>query len=457
MQLNELGELTRDQLLKVTTAISSAAISYARRKAYYEAKNPQLLEAPAKKAPDNRVPGAFGGKIVDTMAGFMFRAGNITYSAEDAALQKTIEDTFNANDEELHTAEIGKDLLVNGKGFEILRMDEDGAGVRLYRCEPGTALPVYDDTLARNMIAFVHLVSYSDYDDTPTYVRTTYYKNKHVTETSSSIAFEEDKTEREEKAHPFGEVNAVVYQCGMDALPIFEKVIPLIDEHDKIISSGYADERERFASAYLLLLRKLQRTLDDKGKSDIDKLAEIRIMDDLGSDGEIKSAADGAAFLTKPSRGPDTAESADRIERLIYDLAQVVNPNDISAGTAVAGIAYKLKIMSMEFKAADIETYVSRALQRRIRLIGNAKNVPEEKIRDVTIDFKRNIPTDIDALADTAGKLVGIVSKETILRMFPTTVIPNVTAELKKLEEETALMLPAFEEESEEGGEAQAQ
>jgi SPP1 family phage portal protein len=148
------------------------------------------------------------------------------------------------------------------------------------------------------------------------------------------------------------------------------------------------------------------------------------------------------AFLTKPSRGADVAEAADRFERLIYDLAMVINPNDIEAGTALSGIAYRLKLLPMEFKAADIEAYFSRGLQRRLQLIANANEITGMTAEDVAIEFQRNIPNDIESLAKTAGLLKGVLSDESILAMFPTSIVPDIKLELKRLEEKAELALP---------------
>jgi SPP1 family phage portal protein len=446
MKLNAEGRLSAADLDRVSTAIRSAAVKYQRYLRYYANENPTLMDASAKKAPDNRVPSGFAGKIVDTMKGYAFRVGNIKYKGEGKFLE-SLKDEFDTNDEELLTAETATDTLVNGEGFNILRMDEDGKGVRIYRAAPGTALPVYDDTLARNMIAFVHLVTLNDFDDPetkPLTIRTTYYKDAYVEERTEGDDFKD--AEVIEKEHPFDDVPAVPFPIGMLKVPLFNAVIPTIDEHDKIISSSYANEMERFANSYLLLLKRLSRAIGEDGKTDAERIAEIRIMDGLGDDGLITDVNAAAAFLTKPSRGADIAEAADRFERLIYDLAQVINPNDNKAGTALSGIAYRLKLLSMEFKAADIEAYFSRGLQRRIRLIATAIGASEEDADSITIEFQRNIPADLEALATIAGALKGVLSDETILGLFPSHVVPDIQEELKRLGEQADARLPALVE-----------
>jgi hypothetical protein len=99
----------------------------------------------------------------------------------------------------------------------------------------------------------------------------------------------------------------------------------------------------------------------------------------------------------------------------------------------------------MEWLCADIEAYFSRGLQRRIVLIGNAmqalyKIAPEM----VTINFRRNIPVDIDSIVETAQKAKGVLSEKTILDFFPGDIVPDKIAEQERLNEERAERLPIF-------------
>ena len=52
---------------------------------------------------------------------------------------------------------------------------------------------------------------------------------------------------------------------------------------------------------------------------------------------------------------------------------------------------------------------------------------------EVSIQFHRNLPMDILSLAQTAGMLKGILSDETILKMFPASLVPDVEEELERL------------------------
>lgn len=427
MKLDETGRLSITQLSRVESIISLAASDARTAIRYYRGDNPTIIDAAAKTAPDNRIASPFARKIVNTVKGYGFKPGYITYRTEDD-YQKELKAIFDNNNEELLTAELATDVLVNGQAFELLRIAEDGKTIRQYRIEPGTGAAVYDDTLDQSMIAFVHIVTIQgETVDVVQRVRTVYYKDKYITTTGSG---KEWQAEGVYKSHPFKDIPAIEYNCSMDKISLFQAVKGLIDSHDKIISDSYVNEGERFSDAYLRVIKKLPADIATKIK-------ELRIFDDLGDSSPGESVANKVDFLTKPDRGASTAESADRFERLIYDLSMVINPNDEGFGTA-SGIALRYKLLPMEFLMADIESYFSKGLQRRIKLIDNATG----NAKPVTLNWRRNIPIDIDALAATVGNLKGTLSDETILKLFPADIIPDQDAEMKRLEEAAMNRLP---------------
>lgn len=438
MKLTESGELTEKQLSIIEGKIDSAKTEYEKYARYYEGDNPPIMDAPKKdRPPDNRVPGPFARKLIDTMKGYARKPGLITYSTKGAYID-TVKAIFDGNDEELLSAELYTDALMNGHAYELLTVDEEAKNIDMYRIKPTEGYPVYDDTLKHRMIAFVRItvIEQDDKDEEPEKERTVYYADQWVKSVWTKISGDEWAwVEIERKAHPFGDVPAIDYTASMDQKPLFWAVLAFINEHDKITSSSYADENERYASAYLRMLRKIDTVRRDRnGKTEADLIAERRIFDDLGAGGENTSVAGAVDFLVKPSNGADRSEMADRFERLIYDLSFVININDYKAGTPSAAIAYRLKVMGMEFKAADIDAYFDKGTQRRFTLIGNAKIIHKGTPEPVSIKHDRNIPKDIDSLIVTLGNAKGIVSDKTLLGWIPAEYLPNgVDAELEEL------------------------
>lgn len=440
MKLGENGELTVKQLTKIQGYLNTAAQTYATYQRYYSGDNPTIIDAADKPEPDNRVPCNFAGKIVDTFKGYMFPPGKIKYSSNGEYAGKLKETVFDPNDEELLTAEIATDALSTGRGFEVLRVDSAAKNIKLYRIDPLTGYAVYDDTLDHNMIAFVHIVSMENDDATKEYIKTVYYADKWIEYRGAVDSW----TETDRKDHPFGEVSAIEYKPNSLGVPIFKGVIYQIDEHDKIISSSYANERDRFADAYIRMLKTIDTvTKDENGQTDADKIKSIRMFSGLGDGGDITNVSQAVDFMVKPDRGSSVAESADRFERLIYELSMCLNPTDTKTTNAgLSGYAQRLKAWAMELKAADIEANFSKGLQRRLRLIANAKEITGLAPEQVTIKWDRNIPADLESLMEIAGGLKGLLSDETILKLFPADIVPDVKAELDRLAEQASARLP---------------
>lgn len=438
MKLTESGELTEKQLSIIEGKLDTAKTEYDKYFRYYTGDNPPIIDAPKKdRPPDNRVPGAFARKLIDTMKGYARKPGLVSYSTKGKYID-TIKAILDRNDEELLSAELYTDALMDGHAYELLTVDEEAKNIDMYRIKPGDGYPVYDDTLKKRMIAFVRIaiIEHGDKEKEPDKERTVYYADQWVrskwVKTNNSAG---EWVEEERKDHPFGDVPAIDYTASMDQRPLFWAVLAFINEHDKITSSSYADERDRYASAYLRMLKRLDNIRRDvNGKTEADNVAERRVFDGLGDDGEVKDVAGAVDFLVKPSNSADRSEMADRFERLIYDLSFVINLNDYKAGTPTAAIAYRLKVMGMEFKAADIDAYFDKGTQRRFMLIGNANIIHNGTPEPVSIKHDRNIPKDIDSLVVTLGNAKGIVSDKTLLSWIPAEYLPNgVDAELKAI------------------------
>ena len=119
---------------------------------------------------------------------------------------------------------------------------------------------------------------------------------------------------------------------------------------------------------------------------------------------------------------------ADTFERLIYDMMQIINPNDIAATGTISGIALAYKLLQFEYFCASCEAYFSRGLQWRIRLIQNVTGNMSAKPQDrpqVDIKFRRNLPFDMASAVDQFVKVAGILPNDIALKLFPADFMPD--------------------------------
>ena len=171
-----------------------------------------------------------------------------------------------------------------------------------------------------------------------------------------------------------------------------------------------------------------------------------RIMHGLG---DVQNAA---AYLERNVNDTFINNTLDRLERLIYEMLCIFNPNDENFGTS-SGIAQAYKLLGLEYLVADMESYFTLGLQKRIMIIAKHKSglVKEpEKSNYVTIDCKRNLPFDLERIAAVVLQLAGgkqVLSTETLLSFFPATMISDVAQEVEKVKAEQTLnpVLGSFE------------
>ena len=330
------------------------------------------------------------------------------------------------NDEELTTANELEDALIHGVCYELHWM-EDGKKC-FYPVPVEQGIPIYSESLKPKLIGFVRL-----WDDDEDVEAATYYDATYMQEFKRNKNAK-DWTAEQPTPHGYGMVPVNVGIIDRDARNIFDHVLPLIDLYDKLISEDVANEAERYNAAIMLMAERIDTvSTDDAGRTMVDRLKELRLIDGLGSDGDVKNKV---GFVTRDIPTGFIEYSTNQIERLIYEMMMIVNPNDDNFATA-SGVAQAYKLLGMEYLCAGIEAYFSRFLQNRIKIISGLTDSLGDSVEgmdEVTISFKRNLPHNLAETADTMAKLKGLVSDETLLRLLPSSVVPDIQKELDRIE-----------------------
>ena len=181
----------------------------------------------------------------------------------------------------------------------------------------------------------------------------------------------------------------------------------LQDAANELISSEI-DDYSAFCDAYLTLIGV------DADVEDISSMKENRVL----------VLPDGAAaqWLTKNANDTQVENILKRIHESIYRIAQCPDFSSESfVGGVSSGIAIRYRLTGMETKAGKIEGEMKKALQRRVEIICGIASLKlgEEVFRDISIDFKRNIPEDYTSIINMINSLKGTVSDSTLLSLLP--------------------------------------
>lgn len=388
-----------------------------RYKNYYDGKQAILNKAYADASkPCSRTVINYCKNIVDSYDGYLATPGCISYRSE-----QDIDDIMNIlryNDYAAEDADFLLDALIYGIAAELMYIDESGH-TRFRLINPTTCFGVCDDSLTGDLLYFVRMYKVNDWDESDTYNVDVYsdYDVKHYTMNGANgyLSFVS------EEPHYFSQCPANIFTLP-DEKSIFDCIMSLQDAANELVSSEI-DDYSAFCDAYLTLIGV------DADVEDISSMKENRVL----------VLPDGAAaqWLTKNANDTQVENILKRIHESIYRIAQCPDFSSESfVGGVSSGIAIRYRLTGMETKAGKIEGEMKKALQRRVEIICGIASLKlgEEVFRDISIDFKRNIPEDYTSIINMINSLKGTVSDSTLLSLLP--FVEDVNAELAAVQEQ---------------------
>jgi len=403
--------------------------------AYVEGKNPYILNKPDGKKPDNRIPIALAKMTVENMDGYAGRAGDRTtkYELADTSIENP-DDPFIAytramdiyNEEPIETSELYDESLTQGEAYEIWWSSTavklpDSRLTAEYRMVPIENVYIqWTDEIKPTIEYFVYFSG--DPEARTASVYYPLYKEAWKSRDGGTWTFSETID------YPFQTPPINIFKSNRKSMPIFEAEKPLIDAYDEMISKSM-NEIDRYNALITLFGNRVSAEFLEAFDN-----GEITAIDDLETD----ARTDLPRYLEKNLGGVTQFynDLLDRVYKLYKESVNVVNLSDESFGTIASGVAMAFKLLGMEFKASQIDTYFNRGMLRRLELYADVYNAGVNQI-DVNnyravITNKRNIPIDIKANAEVAQILSQFISDETLLEYLPNQIVPDVRKEMER-------------------------
>ena len=384
-------------------------------KNYYDGKQAILNKAYSDASkPCSRTVINYCKNIADSYCGYLATPGFISYSSNE-----DIEDVMNIlryNDYQAEDADLLLDALVYGTACELMYIDGEGQ-VRFRTIKPTQCFGVYDDSLTGDLMYFVRFYKANDWDDTDTYNVDVYsdYDIKHYTMSGMNGYL----TFVAEEPHYFSQCPANIFVLP-DEKSIFDCIMGLQDASNETVSAEI-DDFSAFCDAYLALVGV------DAESEDIASMKENRVL--------ILPEGATAQWLTKNANDTQVENILKRLQDSIYRISSCVDFSSETLMSGVAsGISIRYKMSGMETRAGKVEAVMKKALQRRVEIICGIASLKlgEEVFRDITIEFKRNIPEDYTSLIALINSLKGTVSDATLLAQLP--FIDDVNNELEAVQ-----------------------
>ena len=414
--MNKEAELSVKMLQKMINRFNIGVLPRLNKyKNYYDGIQ-QILNKSYNDAskPCNRTVINYCKTIVDSYCGYLATPGYISYSSDDDI--KDIMNILRYNDYQAEDADFLLDALIYGTAAELMFIDEAGQ-TRFRLINPTQCFGVYDDSLTGDLIYFVRFYKANEWDETDTYNVDVYSDNdiKHYTMSGNNGYL----TLVSEEPHYFSQCPANLFYLP-DEKSIFDCVITLQDAANELVSAEI-DDFSAFCDAYLALIGV------DADVEDIAAMKENRVL--------ILPEGANAQWLTKNANDTQVENILKRIHDSIYRIAACPDfSSETFVGGVSSGVAIRYRLTGMETRAGKIEAVMKKALQRRIEIICGIASLKlgEEVFRDISIDFKRNIPEDYTSLIALVNSLKGTVSDATLLAQLP--FIDDVNAELEAVQ-----------------------
>ena len=402
--------------------------------AYFEGKNPCIMNKPTEKKPDNRIPVPLAKMAVEKMSGYAGRKGDIVseYDLIDGTADADNDDFLNYiramneyNDEELETAELYEETNIQGEACELWWVSDamtldSGLMTAEYKIVPiGSVYLHYTNDIKKALDYGIHFSG-----DQKLMTATVYEAGLQTTyESTNGSAY--SMIEDGEVITPFTQVPINMFRGNRRGTPLFEAEKHLIDTFDQLISKSI-NEVDRFNAMVALFGSQVDQNFVKAFEE-----AKIAIIDNLDN-GE--NAGNLPRYLEKNLSGVNEFYNslADRVEKLIIKSIGTPDFTDEAFAGAQTGIALKLKLVGMEFKAAQIETYFNKGLKNRLYLYADIYNASTKHIEpnDYKINIKanRNLPIDDEAKLRIAAMLMGLgLDLKHIVNYLPNSIIGAMT------------------------------
>ena len=383
---------------------------------------------------NSKLANDFRGDIVDQITGYLY-GYPIKYSVQS---EKYSESDRTKLQEELNSFLIRNNIddLDNltgtytgicGYGARLCYIDREGKE-RVMNLNPWEVVFVYDATVDEMQYAMIYYeIEQVNNDAVVKRTKVEFYDKQNITFfiSNDNGDYDFDLTEqRNPLSHGFDYIPVIKYVNNDTMQGDFEKVEDLIDGYDRMMSDNQ-NEIEEFRIAYFAFYGV---------EIDAETLRKAR---ELGGFG-FPEGSDGK-FITKDLNGVTTFIDNHKktLNENIYKFSKAVDMRDEGfSGGGLSGESRKWKLVGLENKAITKERKFTKSSRDMFKIIASAwgkKNIkfnPE----DIQLQFTRNLPVDLQYVADVTTKLRGHISEETRLGLIP--FVKDVAAEIEKMNQD---------------------
>lgn len=395
---------------------------------YFANKNPiNSRIMPDPSLPNNRISHSIA-KYISVLATAYFMGNGVKYDA-DEVYAKLISDVLDSNYSDSQNYEEAKEMSITGLAYELLYINTAGE-LKSKFLKSGLNIPVFSSGIDSFLNAFLRLYCVTEINADPVEYAEVITKTEIITfkhgESSSW-------TELSRVPHLFPDVPVIIRRNNSEHTGDFEDVTTLIDAYDKA-QSDTLNDLDYFTDAYLVL-KGVEEIVEEDPSSGTLAQRQNKCLKNRRT---LYFPETGSAeFLTKTINDTATENFKSRIYKDIFFLAMVPNLTDENFSGNLTGVAQKYKLFGLEALTDEKEKYWKSAERKKLKLITqyiNTKHGTHYDWRTVEVSFDRSQIANLLEISEVINNLRDILSKETLIGMYPD--VENVQEELKRIQSE---------------------
>ena len=327
---------------------------------------------------------------------------------------------MSTEEEQQENFEHSENCSIFGKSYELWYKNVDNT-IGNVVVDPRDCFILRDNTVKKEITAAVRWDKTKNKEDKWVYTLEVY---DSTSVTTYEFLSDSDKKEVPNikgvtKLHGFNQVPIIEFLNNKRAFGDFKKVVSLIDGYDEAASTSI-DDMTDFTDALLVLTN-----VGGTDKETLKKIKEDKLML-IDDDGDAK-------WLIKQVNDSYAQNNKNRLNQDIHKFSMIPDMQDKEFSGNSSGVALGYKLLALEQLTAQKEMHFKKAINQRLQLMIGFYNL-KIKATDIQKVFTRNVPKNLVEAADTAQKLQGIVSHETILSTLP--FVEDAKLELEKIKAE---------------------
>lgn len=399
---------------------------------YYKASNTTIMNRRKSLNDDinNKLVSGYP-RYITTMTTGYFIGGAESVKYVYPVRNELIESSFRYNDEKAVTTNLAKNASIYGYAVEQYFIDQDGE-FRFKEIDPKNVILLFENNIDEDLLA---VIKFRDYTFTKvngdTEIKTVvefYNKESYCEYTFIDGTYKPNETI--EEVNVFMDVPFTYYE-NPDRIGDFESIITLIDAYDKALSDN-SNLFEYYNDCYIVF-KGCELDTDD-----------VKLKDMKGLN--IPEGAD-VFYLQKPQVTGDLMNYLGTLRKDIHKFSMVPDLTDKDFLNASSGVAMRLKLQGLEFLTGVKESNFRKGLTRRLEILGSYLSLSNNgfEFDKALIVFKRNTVESLSEILDSAIRLKGIISNESLLDLIP---VVDTEEELKRLEKEKQTNMALFNEQS---------